>query len=69
MAIRSLIETVACQHLINQRNYLTDTEILRQAYKESETLFARLQAFRSSLKGYKVCDDEGVYEAGEVLPF
>ena len=69
MAIRSLIETVACQHLINQRKYLTDPNILRQAYKESETLFARLQAFRASLKGDRVHEETGGYDVGDETPF
>jgi four helix bundle protein len=49
IAIRSLLETVACLHLINRRDYLDDTGPLREAYRDSETLFAKLQAFRSSL--------------------
>ncbi len=48
-AIRSLIETVACQHLIKRRGYLDDLEPLREAYRASERLFAKLQAFRSVL--------------------
>lgn len=50
LAIRSLVETVACQHLINRRNYLSNPELLRNAYRFSEKLFAKLQAFRTSLK-------------------
>ncbi len=50
MAIRSLVETVACQHLIDRRNYLEDPTPLREAYRFSETLFAKLPAFRSSLR-------------------
>ena len=49
LAIRSLIETVACQHLINRRQYLKDSEPLRNAYRASEKLFAKLQAFRPAL--------------------
>ena len=45
-----MLETVACLHLINRRDYLDDPEPLREAYRESETLFAKLQAFRSSLE-------------------
>ncbi|MEO7911624.1 MAG: four helix bundle protein, partial [Roseiflexaceae bacterium] len=30
MALRSLIETVACQHLINRRKYLDDISLLRE---------------------------------------
>ncbi|MCS3940539.1 four helix bundle protein [Salinibacter ruber] len=49
IAIRSLLETVASLHLIKRRDYLDDLDPLRTAYRESETLFAKLQAFRSSL--------------------
>ncbi len=49
IAIRSLLETVASLHLIKRRDYLDDLEPLRAAYRESEALFAKLQAFRSSL--------------------
>ncbi len=69
MAVRSLIETVACQHLISQRNYLPDPKILRQAYRESEILFAKLQAFRSSLMGYRARDEMGEYDASGDTPF
>ena len=46
LAIRSLIETVACFHLIHRREYLSDSTLLRHAYTESEQLFKKLQAFR-----------------------
>ena len=49
IAIRSLLETVACQHLIFRRKYLKDTTILRDAYSQSETLFRKLQSFRYAL--------------------
>ena len=49
IAIRSLLETVASLHLIKRRGYLEDLDPLREAYQESETLFAKLQAFRASL--------------------
>ncbi|MCS4188226.1 four helix bundle protein [Salinibacter ruber] len=49
IAIRSLLETVASLHLIKRRDYLDDLDPLRAAYRESEALFAKLQAFRSSL--------------------
>ncbi len=51
MAIRSLVETVACQHLIRRRAYLVDDALLDQAYADSELLFRKLQAFRKSLGG------------------
>lgn len=50
VAIRSLIETVACQHIINRRQYLNDPELLRNAYRSSRKLFVKLQAFRNALR-------------------
>ncbi|MBM3151219.1 MAG: four helix bundle protein [Chloroflexi bacterium] len=49
MAIRSLIETVACQHIIRRRRYLSDNSALDSAYSKSQTLARKLQAFRKSL--------------------
>lgn len=51
VAIRSLLESVACLHLVKRRGYVDDLETLRTAYRESEPLFAPLQAFRSSIDG------------------
>ena len=48
-SIRSLIETVACQHLIRRRKYLNDESLLEDAYLKSQTLARKLQAFRKSL--------------------
>ena len=49
LAIRSLIETVACQHIIHRRKWLRDSTLLRQAYREAGTLAARLQAMRKTI--------------------
>jgi four helix bundle protein len=49
LAIRSLIETVACQHIINQRKLLADLPDLRQAYRDSETLVAMLYKMRTTI--------------------
>ena len=51
IAIRSLLETVACLHLVKRRDYLDNLDTLRDAYRDSEILFAKLQAFCSSLEG------------------
>jgi len=63
MAIRSLVETVACQHLIRRRSYLSDTTILDRAYEKSEILAKKLQAFRKVLKStnYQVHEDVSIY--------
>ncbi len=49
LALRSLVETVACQHIINRRQYLKDTTLLRQAYQDADRLAAKLQAFRQAI--------------------
>ena len=49
MAIRSLLETVACQHIINRRDYVNDKTLLRQAYKDAQILAAQLQSMRKAI--------------------
>ena len=49
MAIRSLLETVACQHLIHRRKFLQDVAPLRQAYRRAETLVAKLHTMRTKI--------------------
>ena len=49
MALRSLIETVACQHLIYRRNVISDRDLLRVAYRQAEALSVKLQAFRKTI--------------------
>ena len=49
MAIRSLIETVACQQIIQRRGYLQDEDLLRKMYDGSQLLAKKLQSFRKSL--------------------
>ena len=49
LALRSLIETVACQHLISRHGYLPDPAPLREAYQQSETLARKIQAMRTAI--------------------
>ena len=50
MAIRSLLETVACQHIINRREYLkADRQLLRQLEDSGQTLARKLQAMRKAV--------------------
>lgn len=49
LALRSLVETVACQHIISRRKALGDVEPLRQAYRQAEELSVKLQAFRKAI--------------------
>ncbi len=63
MAIRSLIETVACQQLIRRRGYLDDDSLLKQAYEQSQVLARKLHAFRKSLRsdGKKIEEEAAPY--------
>jgi len=70
IAIRSVIETVACQHLINRRDYLSKKEILRNAYSASEKLVAKLQALRNALHtNSTVRETDGEYTISNTTPF
>jgi four helix bundle protein len=64
MAIRSLVETVACQKIIQPRAYLQDEGLLQKAYEDSQLLAKKLQNFRKSLakSQYQVREDMTVYE-------
>ena len=68
-AIRSLVETVACQHMIQRRGYFADPEPLRAAYRFSEKLFAKLQAFRTSLRARRLREKAESYPADSETPF
>ena len=48
MAIRSVLETVACQHIISRRGF-PDLELLRQAYDHANRLVRMLQSMRNTL--------------------
>ena len=69
LALRSLVETVACQHLIHRRGYLSEREQLREVYHFSEKLFAKLAAFRSSLHSDAVREESVSYDADVENPF
>ncbi len=49
LAVRSLLETVACQHIINRRKFLSDTSTLHRAYSHAETLVAKLHTLRKAI--------------------
>ena len=49
LALRSLVESVACIHLIRRRGYLPDSQILDQAYSQADNLAMKLQAFRKAI--------------------
>ena len=49
LAIRSLVETVACQHLIRRRNFAVNAGELDKAYQSAELLAAKLHAMRKAI--------------------
>ena len=49
LAIRSALESVACQHIIHRRKLIQDKMILRTAYQHAELLVAKLHAMRKTL--------------------
>ncbi|NIO72691.1 MAG: hypothetical protein GTN71_27645 [Anaerolineae bacterium] len=49
MAIRSLLETVACHHIINRREFLRDVTPLRRTYRQAEILVAKLHTMRKAI--------------------
>jgi four helix bundle protein len=63
MALRSLIETVACQQIIQRREYLQDVSLLQRMYDDSQLLARKLQNFRKSLsrQQYPVREEASTY--------
>jgi len=49
LAIRSLLETVACQHVIRRRGLLRGEERVRDAYSRAEMLAAKLHTLRKTI--------------------
>ena len=62
MAIRSLIETVACQQIIRRRGYFQDESLLNIAYEHSQILARKLQSFRKSISPYQVKEESTLYK-------
>jgi four helix bundle protein len=49
MAIRSLLETVACKHIIDRRGYLKEPTSLKELDQLGKTLARSLQSMRKSV--------------------
>ncbi len=64
-SIRSLIETIACQHIIRRRHYLSDEILLDDIYSKSQPLARKLQSFRRSLlsNSHQIREDPELYSA------
>jgi len=49
LAVRSLLETVACWDLVARRTYILSNELI-EVREQGHRLFVKLQAFRNKLK-------------------
>jgi four helix bundle protein len=69
IAIRSLIETVACQRIIERRHLIRETALLHRANSDAERLAAKIQAMRRAIspERSRLRDEPAVYslEDGE----
>lgn len=62
MAVRSVLETVACQHIIRRRKFISSAGVLDEAEEAARILAAKLHAFRNALKGsHQVKESEAAY--------
>ena len=67
MAVRSVLETVACQHIIRRRKFITTDVLLDKAEEDARILTAKLHSFRNSLKSsYHVKESESSYNTDEI---
>ncbi len=66
-AIRSLIETVACQHIIQRRGNIRDESLLKKVYEDSQVLAKKLQAFRKTARQYQVRENMPTYGDEELI--
>ena len=64
LAIRSALETVACQHIISWRKLIQDKTVLGTAYHHAETLVAKLHTMRKTLVPEQTWlrEEQAVYE-------
>ncbi len=51
MALRSLVETVACIQLLRRRRYIRDETKLNKLYEDASLLARRIQSMRRSMQG------------------
>ncbi len=67
MAIRSLIETVACQRIIKRRNYISNVSLLEKSDVTAQLLAKRLHAFRKALSksDKSLKEEQASYETDE----
>jgi four helix bundle protein len=67
LALRSLIETVACQRLITRRKYVIEEAYLNQLDTKAQELAKRISAFRKALVSpdKNIREGQSIYETDE----
>lgn len=68
MAIRSLIETVACLRLIARRRYIMNIDCIERIDLKAQDLAKRLHAFRRSLTktNGSISEEQALYNSDEI---
>lgn len=68
LALRSLIETVACQRLIARRNCVADKEYLNRVDLKAQELAKRIHAFRRALaeSNRSIKEEQAPYDIDEI---
>lgn len=65
MALRSLLETVACVRIIEQRKYVSDVAFLTEIDTKAQELAKRISAFRNALtppRQKSISEETAIYD-------
>lgn len=67
LALRSLIETVACQRIISRREFITDKAYMNHLDLKAQDLAKRISAFRKALASpnKNIREDQAPYDPDE----
>jgi four helix bundle protein len=70
MAIRSLLETVACQQIIKRRSLVSAAELLDRAYASAQILAAKLHSMRKAIlsDSRQLREESAFYETQDFEP-
>ena len=68
LALRSLVETVACLRLIQRRGYTINADLAQEIEIQGGKLFAKLQSFRNTISPRQLRELAGEYDVGDPEP-
>jgi four helix bundle protein len=67
MAVRSVLETVACLHIIRRRKFITNSALLDNIEENARILASKLHAFRNAIKpNRQIRESDAFYDAEEI---